>query len=261
MSFTNYLLTLYQNRNMSLLKDKIAIVTGGTRGIGKGIVYQYVSEGAKVVFSFRSSETEAQAIIDELGADNVIAVKSDASKMEDAQKLIQTAVDAYGRIDILVNNAGITKDNLMLRMSEEQWDDVIEVNLKSVFVLTKSVLRTMLKQRGGSIINMSSVVGVFGNAGQANYAASKAGILGFTKSIAKEVGSRGIRCNAVTPGFIQTEMTEELNDDTKENYISNIPLKDFGSVTDIADVCTFLGSDKSRYITGQVISVCGGLNI
>ena len=250
-----------RNNDMGLLEDKVAIVTGGSRGIGKGIVQEFVHQGAKVVFSYRSSADEANAMVSDLGEDKAIAVQSDASKMDDAQNLIQTALDNFGRIDILVNNAGITKDNLMLRMSEDQWDDVIEVNLKSVFALTKAALRTFLKQRSGSIINMSSVVGVFGNAGQANYAASKAGIIGFSKSIAKEVGSRGIRCNTVTPGFIETEMTEELNEQTRDSYIANIPLKDFGSVDDIANVCTFLGSDQSRYITGQVISVCGGLNI
>lgn len=248
-------------RTMGQLDGKVAVVTGGTRGIGKGIVEHYVNEGAKVVFSYRSSSTAADEIVAELGADNVMAVKSDASKMEDAQALIKAATDAHGRIDVLINNAGITKDNLMLRMSEEQWDDVIEVNLKSVFNLTKSVLRTMLKQRSGSIINMGSVVGVFGNAGQANYAASKAGIIGFSKSIAKEIGSRGIRCNVITPGFIATEMTDELDEKTKENYVASIPLSDFGSTDDIANACVFLGSDKSRYITGQVISVCGGMNM
>lgn len=246
---------------MGLLQDKVAIITGGTRGIGKGIVKRYVHEGARVAFSYRSSDDEAKKLVEELGSENVIAVKSDAGKMEDAQLLIQNTVDSFGRIDILINNAGITMDNLMLRMSEEQWDGVIQVNLKSVFNLTKSVLRTMLKQRSGSIINMGSVVGVFGNAGQANYAASKAGIIGFSKSVAKEVGSRGIRCNTLAPGFIQTEMTGELDDKTKENYIANIPLKDFGSVDDIAHTCVFLGSDSSRYITGQVISVCGGMNM
>jgi 3-oxoacyl-[acyl-carrier protein] reductase len=241
------------------LQDKIAVVTGGSRGIG--IVARFVELGAKVVFSYRSSAEEAQAIVDKLGADNVLAVKSDASVMEDAQELIRSAMDTHGRIDVLINNAGITKDNLMLRMSEEQWDDVIRINLKSCFNLTKSAMRIMLKQRSGSIINMGSVVGVFGNAGQANYAASKAGIIGFSKSIAKEVGSRGIRCNVITPGFIKTEMTDELDEKTKESYVSNIPLKDFGNVGDIAEACAFLGSDGSRYITGQVISVCGGLNI
>lgn len=246
---------------MGSLEGKVALVTGGTRGIGKGIVQHFVREGAKVVFSYRSSSAEADAMVAELGADHALAVQSDASVMEDAQALVQQTLDTHGRIDILINNAGITKDNLMLRMSEEQWDGVIQVNLKSVFNLTKSVLRTMLKQRSGSIINMGSVVGVFGNAGQANYAASKAGVIGFTKSIAKEVGSRGIRCNTVAPGFIQTEMTGELDEKTKESYISSIPLNDFGSVDDIANICTFLGSDQSRYITGQVISVCGGMNM
>lgn len=246
---------------MGLLKDKVAVITGGSRGIGKGIVEHFVAEGAKVVFSYRSSSEEANQIVADLGSDKVVAVKSDASNMADAQELIKTATDAFGRIDILINNAGITKDNLMLRMSEEEWDMVMNVNLKSVFNLTKSVLRTMLKQRSGSIINMGSVVGVFGNAGQANYAASKAGIIGFTKSIAKEVGSRNIRCNVIAPGFIQTEMTEVLDEKTREAYIASIPLKDFGSVNDIAAACAFLGADGSRYITGQVLSVCGGMNI
>ena len=246
---------------MGMLEGKIAIVTGGTRGIGKGIVQHFVEEGAKVVFSYRSSEEEANQIVADLGEENVIAVKSDASKMDDAQTLVKSAVDAHGRVDILVNNAGITKDNLMLRMSEEDWDQVINVNLKSVFNLTKSVLRTMLKQRSGSIINIGSVVGVFGNAGQANYAASKAGVIGFTKSIAKEIGSRNIRCNVIAPGFIQTEMTEALDEKTRESYIASIPLKDFGNVKDIAAFTAFLGSDQSRYMTGQVVSVCGGMNI
>ena len=243
------------------LTGKVAIITGGTRGIGKGIVERFMKEGAQVVFSYRSSEEKANQIIKDLGGKDIIGIKSDASKMEDAQKLIKEATDTFGRIDILINNAGITKDNLMLRMTEEQWDDVINVNLKSVFNLTKSALRTMLKQRSGSIINMSSVVGVFGNAGQANYAASKAGVIGFTKSIAKEVGSRGIRCNAITPGFIETEMTAELSDDVKKDYSSNIPLGSFGSVDDVAEACLFLGGDGSTYVTGQVLSICGGLNV
>ena len=244
-----------------MLEGKVAIVTGGTRGIGQGIVSAFVAEGAKVVFSYRSSAASADQLVASLGHDKVIAVQSDAGKMSDAQDLVKKALDAYGQIDILVNNAGVTKDNLMLRMTEDQWDDVIQINLKSVFNLTKCVLRTMLKQRSGSIINIGSVVGIFGNAGQANYAASKAGIIGFSKSIAKEVGSRGIRCNTVTPGFIQTEMTGELDPDTKAAYIKSIPLNDFGQVDDIAQTCVFLGSDKSRYITGQVISVCGGMSM
>lgn len=243
------------------LENKVAIVSGGTRGIGKGIVYRFQQEGARVVFSYRSSDQAAKAIEQELGSENVIGMRSDASIMEDAQALVKLALEKFGSIDILVNNAGITRDNLMLRMTEEQWNDVIRINLNSVFNLTKSVLRQMLKQRGGSIINMGSVVGIFGNAGQANYAASKAGIIGFTKSIAKEVGSRGIRCNTITPGFIETEMTAELPEKVKEDYVKSIPLQCFGRTEDIAEACLFLGSDASRYVTGQVLSVCGGLSM
>ncbi len=246
---------------MGLLKDKVAVITGGTRGIGRGLVMRMHEEGAQVVFSYRSSEEKAIALMKELGGSRIMAIKSDASKMEDAQELIKKTLESFGQIDVLINNAGITKDNLMLRMSEDQWDDVINVNLKSVFNLTKCVLRTMLKQRSGSIINMSSVVGVFGNAGQANYAASKAGVIGFTKSVAKEIGSRGIRCNAITPGFIETEMTAELNDEIKKGYSDNIPLNMFGSVNDVAEACLYLAGDGSRYVTGQVLSVCGGLNV
>lgn len=246
---------------MGQLDDKVAIITGGTRGIGKGLVEHFVAEGAKVAFSYRSSSAAADEIVASLGSDKVIALQSDASKMDDAVALVEKTVEAFGRVDILINNAGITQDNLMLRMTEEQWDGVIQVNLKSVFNLTKAVLKTMLRQRAGSIINMGSVVGVFGNAGQANYAASKAGVIGFSKSVAKEIGSRGIRCNTVTPGFIETEMTEELSEEVQKNYKNSIPLKDFGKVEDIAALCVFLGSDRSRYITGQVISVCGGMNM
>ena len=184
---------------MGLLNEKVAIITGGSRGIGEGIVRKFVAEGASVVFTYRSSSEKADAIVAELGSDKVMAVQSDASKMEDAEALIKATVEKFERIDILINNAGITKDTLMLRMSEEHWDDVMDVNLKSVFVMTKSVLKTMMRQRAGSIIHMSSVVGVFGNAGQANYAASKSGIIGFSKSIAKEVGSRNIRSNVIAP--------------------------------------------------------------
>jgi len=246
---------------MGQLTEKVAIITGGTRGIGKGLVEHFVAEGAKVVFSYRSSSAAAEAMVAELGEENVLAVQSDAGNMEDAIALVEKTLEVYGRVDVLINNAGITQDNLMLRMTEEQWDGVIQVNLKSVFNLTKAVLKTMLKQRAGSIINMGSVVGVFGNAGQANYAASKAGVIGFSKSVAKEVGSRGIRCNTVTPGFIETEMTGELSEDVQKSYKANIPLKDFGKVDDIAAMCVFLGSDKSRYVTGQVLSVCGGMNM
>ena len=246
---------------MGLLDGKVAIITGGSRGIGRGIVHKFVLEGASVVFTYRSSTDKANAIIADLDSEKVLAFKSDASDFDQAEKLIQDTVDKFERIDILVNNAGITRDTLLLRMSEKHWDDVIEVNLKSVFIMTKSVLKTMMRQRMGSIINMSSVVGVFGNAGQANYAASKAGIIGFTKSMAKEVGSRNIRCNAIAPGFIKTEMTGDLDVKTKEFYMANIPLKDFGAVDDIANACIYLGSDMSRYVTGQVLSVCGGMNI
>lgn len=246
---------------MGLLEGKTALITGGTRGIGRGIVERFIKEGAQVAFTYRSSSTQADEIIASMNAgDKLKAFKSDASSFSDTEELIKTVLEAYGTVDILINNAGITKDNLMLRMGEDQWDDVIEVNLKSVFNLTKHMLKPMLKNRGGSIINMSSVVGVFGNAGQANYAASKAGIIGFTKSIAKEVGSRNIRCNAIAPGFIATEMTDELDEKVKEAYTAGIPLKRFGSVEDIADACVYLGSDLSKYVSGQVLSVCGGMN-
>lgn len=247
---------------MGKLTDKTAIVTGGSRGIGAGIVRKFIEEGANVAFTYRSSEERAQALISEYPdhKDKILAVKSDASNYAEAEVLIKTVHEKFGSIDVLINNAGITKDTLLLRMSEDHWDQVMEVNLKSVFNCTKHVIRLMMKNGGGSIINMSSVVGVFGNAGQANYAASKAGIIGFTKSIAKEMGSRNIRCNAIAPGFIETEMTHELSDKVKENYISKIPLKRLGSVEDVSKLCVFLGSDDSGYISGQVISVCGALN-
>ena len=246
---------------MGLLEGKTALITGGSRGIGKGIVERFVKEGAQVAFTYRSSSEKADAIISDLAAgDRLKAFKSDASSYDDAEKLVKDVLETFSKVDILINNAGITKDTLMLRMGEEQWDDVMEVNLKSVFNLTKHILKPMLKNRGGSIINMSSVVGVFGNAGQANYAASKAGIIGFTKSIAKEVGSRSIRCNAIAPGFIATEMTAELDEKVKDAYTSSIPLKRFGSVEDVAQACVFLGSDMSTYISGQVLSVCGAMN-
>ncbi len=244
-----------------LLQGKTALITGGTRGIGRGIVERFVKEGAKVAFTYRSSSAAADEIIAAMEAgENLKAFKSDASNFEAAEELVKAVMAEFGKVDILINNAGITKDTLMLRMGEDQWDDVIEVNLKSVFNLTKHILKPMLKNRGGSIINMSSVVGVFGNAGQANYAASKAGIIGFTKSIAKEVGSRNIRCNAIAPGFIATEMTDELDEKVKEAYTSSIPLKRFGTVDDVADACVYLGSDMSTYISGQVLSVCGAMN-
>lgn len=246
----------------NLLAGKVAIITGGSRGIGAAIVRKFVEQGASVAFTYRSSAEKANAIVAELEAQGgtVKAYQSDAASFESSAALVKQVLEDFGTINILVNNAGITKDTLMLRMSEEQWDAVINTNLKSVFNMTKQVLRTMLKNRGGSIINMSSVVGVFGNAGQANYAASKAGIIGFSKSIAKEIGSRGIRCNAVAPGFIATEMTEVLDEKTKDMFISNIPMKRFGSAEEVADMCIFLGSDLSKYVSGQVMSVCGALN-
>jgi 3-oxoacyl-[acyl-carrier protein] reductase len=242
-----------------LLEGKVALITGGSRGIGAAIVKAYVAHGAKVAFTYRSSAEKANAMATELG-DGVKAYASDAASFSAAEALVNEVVKDFGTIDILINNAGITKDTLMLRMSEKQWDEVIETNLKSVFNMTKQILRPMLKARKGSIINMSSVVGVFGNAGQANYAASKAGIIGFSKSIAKEVGSRGIRCNAIAPGFIETDMTDELDEKTKEAFLAGIPMKRLGKAEEVADLCVFLGSDMSQYITGQVLSICGGLN-
>ena len=247
---------------MNLLKDKVALITGGSRGIGEAIARRYAEEGADVAFTYRSSAEKALKIEADLQALGVKAkaYQSDASSFEQAEALVKSVLEDFGRIDVLINNAGITQDNLMLRMSEEQWDKVIEVNLKSVFNLTKQILRPMMKNRSGSIINMSSVVGVFGNAGQANYAASKAGIIGFSKSIAKEVGSRNIRCNAVAPGFIGTDMTDELDDKTKEAFLANIPMKRLGEANEVADVCVFLGSEMSKYVSGQTISVCGAMN-
>lgn len=247
---------------MGLLSGKTALVTGGSRGIGASIVRKFAAEGCDVAFTYRSSAEKAEAIRAELEGMGVkaLAIQSDAADYAQSEALVKEVLEAFGVIDILVNNAGITKDTLMLRMSEEQWDQVIQVNLKSVFNLTKHCMRPMMKNRGGSIINMSSVVGVFGNAGQANYAASKAGIIGFSKSIAKEVGSRNIRCNAIAPGFIGTEMTDVLDEKTKEGFLSNIPLKRLGAGDDVANACVFLGSDMGAYISGQVLSVCGGLN-
>lgn len=247
---------------MKILEGKTALVTGGSRGIGEAIVRKFAEHGADVAFTYLSSEDRAKKVEEELKTlgSKAKAYRSDASSYTQAEELVKVVLEDYGKIDILVNNAGITRDTLMLRMSEEQWDEVIRTNLKSVFNLTKHALRPMLKSRGGSIINMSSVVGVFGNAGQANYAASKAGIFGFTKSIAKEVGSRNIRCNAIAPGFIETEMTEELDEKTKEAFLASIPMKRLGAAAEVADACLFLGSDLSSYVSGQTLSVCGALN-
>jgi len=246
---------------MNLLEGKTAIITGGSRGIGKAIVEIFVKQGANVAFTYSSSSDAAKAIENKLSSKNVKvkSYKSDASNFEEAQLLAASVLEEFGSIDILINNAGITKDNLLMRMSEEDFDRVIQVNLKSVFNMTKAVQRTMLKQRKGSIINMSSVIGVKGNAGQSNYAASKAGIIGFTKSMAIELGSRNIRSNAIAPGFIITEMTEELGKETIKQYFEAIPLKRGGTPEEIANTCVFLGSDMSSYLTGQVLNVDGGM--
>jgi len=246
---------------MKLLKGKVAIISGGTRGIGKGIALKFAQEGAHVIFTYVSSEETANAVEKEIQAFGVKGkgYKSNAAKMEDAVELIDKVVEEFGQIDILVNNAGITKDGLLMRMSEENFDDVIKINLNSVFNMTKAALRTFLKQKNGSIINMSSIVGVRGNAGQANYSASKAGIIGFTKSIAAELGSRNIRCNAIAPGFIATEMTEKLDPEVVKGWSDSIPLKRPGTPEDIANATVFLASDMSTYISGQVLSVCGGM--
>ena len=246
---------------MKILKDKTAIITGATRGIGRGIAETFAKHGANVIFTYSSSYDLAKEIENELSKEGVIVkgYKSDASNFNDCENLINKIVNDFPVIDILINNAGITIDNLLMRMKEEDFDTVISVNLKSVFNMTKAIQRTMLKQRFGSIINMSSVVGVKGNAGQSNYAASKAGIIGFSKSIALELGSRNIRCNVIAPGFIETEMTEVLDDKVVQEWRDSIPLKRGGTPKDIANVCLWLGSDMSSYVTGQTIHVNGGL--
>ncbi len=247
---------------MKLLTDKIALITGGTRGIGEAMVRKFAAEGATVAFTYVSSEERANKLETELQAmgAQIKGFKSNAASFEAAEELIKEVIAAYGRIDVLVNNAGITRDNLLLRMNEDQWDAVIETNLKSIFNLTKQILRPMMKARNGSIINVSSIVGMTGNAGQANYAASKAGIIGFTKSVAHEIGSRNIRCNAIAPGFIETDMTQELSEEVKANYLQNIPMKRLGQGEEVANVALFLASDLSTYVSGQTISVCGALN-
>lgn len=246
---------------MKLLENKIVIVTGASRGIGKSIAEECVNQGATVIFTYLSSKEKAEALEAELSSNGGVAkgFKSDASKFEEAQVLVDNVVSEYGTVDVLINNAGITRDTLLMRMSEEQWDEVINTNLKSAFNLTKAVQRPMLKARSGSIVNMSSVVGVKGNAGQANYAASKAGLIGFTKSVAAELGSRNIRCNAIAPGFIETEMTEALDQKVVQEWRNGIPLKRGGSPLDVANATVFLASDMSAYVTGQTIHVCGGM--
>lgn len=246
---------------MTLLKGKTALVTGASKGIGRSIALKYAEQGANVAFTYLSSVEQGQALEAELAAKGIKAkgYRSDASDFAQAEKLINDVVAEFGTLDILINNAGITQDTLLLRMSEAQWDKVINVNLKSCFNTVKAATKPMMKQKGGSIINMTSVVGLKGNAGQANYAASKAGIIGFTKSIALELGSRGIRSNAVAPGFIETEMTAVLDPKTVQSWRDAIPLKRGGKPEDVADACVFLGSDLSTYITGQVIQVDGGM--
>ena len=246
---------------MKLLQNKTVLITGASRGIGKGIATVFAEHGANVVFTYSSSVDAANALETELQSLGVQAkgYQSNAADFEQAQELVENVLADFSTIDVLINNAGITKDNLLMRISEEDFDKVIEVNLKSVFNLTKAVQRTMLKQRHGSIINMSSVVGVKGNAGQSNYAASKAGIIGFSKSIALELGSRNIRCNVIAPGFIETEMTAKLSEEVVAGWRAGIPLKRGGTPNDVANACVFLASDLSSYITGQVINVDGGM--
>ena len=246
---------------MKLLENKTVLITGASRGIGRGIATVFAEHGADVVFTYSSSVDAANTLEKELQSLGVQAkgYQSNAADFDQAQELVEKVLADFSTIDVLINNAGITKDNLLMRISEEDFDTVIEVNLKSVFNLTKAVQRTMLKQRHGSIINMSSVVGVKGNAGQSNYAASKAGIIGFSKSIALELGSRNIRCNVIAPGFIETEMTAQLSEDVVAGWRAGIPLKRGGSPTDVANACVFLASDLSSYITGQVLNVDGGM--
>ena len=246
---------------MKLLENKNIIITGGSRGIGRGIALVLAKHGANIAFTYSSSVDSATSLTEEISALNVKCkgYQSNAASFEDSQKLVDQILLDFDNIDVLINNAGITKDNLLMRMTEEDFDKVIDVNLKSVFNMVKAVQRTFLKNRAGSIVNISSIVGVKGNAGQANYAASKAGIIGFSKSIALELGSRNIRSNVIAPGFIQTEMTEKLNKEVVNQWISGIPLKRGGRTEDVANLCLFLSSDLSSFITGQVINVDGGM--
>jgi len=247
---------------MKLLEGKVALITGASRGIGKAIAIAFAQQGASVAFTdmrrdeiMEATELEIQA----LGV-KAIGYASDASSFDDSERVVDEIAKEFGRVDILVNNAGITRDNLLMRMAEADWDLVIKVNLKSVFNLTKAVQKYMLKQRSGSIINMSSVVGINGNAGQSNYSASKAGLIGFTKSVAQELGSRNIRCNAIAPGYIETEMTAKLSEEVRTQWAAQIPLRRGGKPEDVAQACVFFASELSAYVTGQVLSVCGGMN-
>jgi len=247
---------------MKLLEGKTVLITGANRGIGKSIAIKFAEHGANIAFSDIQYNDDSKQLEKELGAYGIKAkgFASDASSFTDSEQLITNIMKEFATIDVLVNNAGITRDNLLLRMTEQDWDRVINVNLKSVFNLTKAIQKVMIKQRFGSIINMSSVVGVEGNSGQSNYAASKAGIIGFTKSIAQELGSRNIRCNAIAPGYIETEMTAKLPQEFRDKWISDIPLKRAGTPDDVANLALFLASDLSSYVTGQAIPVCGGLH-
>ena len=247
---------------MKLLEGKVAIITGASRGIGRAIAMKFAQEGANIAFTFLSSVEKGKELEKELSSLGIKAkgFQSDAANAKACEDLVTAVVAEFGTVDVLVNNAGITRDNLLMRMTETQWDEVINANLKSVFNLTKAIQRPMLKARKGSIVNMTSVVGIEGNAGQCNYAASKAGIIGFTKSVALELGSRNIRSNAVAPGFIETEMTAALDPKIKEGWIEDIPLKRTGTTEDVANLVAFLASDNSSYITGQVISICGGMH-
>ncbi|MCA6067132.1 3-oxoacyl-[acyl-carrier-protein] reductase [Chryseobacterium sp. RG1] len=245
---------------MKLLEGKVALITGATRGIGRGIAEMFAQQGAKVAFTYAGSVDKAKELEETLSSVTQIkGYQSDASDFDAAQTLVDEVMAEFGQIDILINNAGITRDNLLLRMSKDDWDTIIKVNLDSVFNLTKAVIKPMMKAKSGSIINMTSVVGISGNAGQANYAASKAGVIGFTKSVALELGSRNIRCNAIAPGFIATEMTAALDEKATHKWNEAIPMKKLGKPADIANACVFLGSDMSTYITGQTLNVDGGL--
>ncbi len=247
---------------MKLLENKTALITGASRGIGEAIAIKFAEHGANIAFTYLSSAERAQALEEKLAGMGVKAkgYKSDAADYASAEQLTNDVLKEFGNIDICVNNAGISRDNLLLRLTQEQWDEVMSANLKSVYNLTKQVIRPMMKARSGSIINMSSVVGVSGNPGQSSYAASKAGVIGFTKSIALELGSRNIRCNAIAPGFIETDMTGYLKDGGAETWFSKIPMARFGKVDEVANVALFLASDMSSYVTGQVVGICGGLD-
>jgi 3-oxoacyl-[acyl-carrier protein] reductase len=246
---------------MKLLEGKTALVTGASRGIGRGIAETFAAHGANVAFTYLSSDEKAKKLEGELAASGIKAkgYKSDAANYQEAEALINSILEDFGQIDVVVNNAGITRDGLLMRMTEENWDDVMNTNLKSVFNITKAVQRPMLKQRSGSIINMGSVVGREGNAGQSNYAASKAGIIGFSKSIAQELGSRNIRCNVIAPGFIETEMTGALDEEVVKSWVKEIPLARAGQPEDVANTAVYLASEMSSYVTGQVLNVCGGM--